>query len=172
MVENKSKKGYEGKYKIYLNDNNIIRKGYELIIFNINGEFKYYLNGQYHRIGGPAYGDFSGYEVWMIDNVTHRIGGPAKTYPHGTKEYWIDDKLYNYVTGGIKQYWNDIFYNQSYSHQLIKICPFCDKYSDSYEENAVHVDQEIELDKYTSDLQKEYHIQKWIEYIINPELTR
>lgn len=54
---------------------------------------EWYLNGQRHRIGGPAY-DSPNVKVWMEYNQLHRIDGPAYVYIDGRKQYFIRDREY------------------------------------------------------------------------------
>ena len=59
---------------------------------------RWYVDGKLHREDGPAVErtDSSRYKAWFIKNKLHRLDGPAVEDAHGTKEYWIDDKLYSF----------------------------------------------------------------------------
>ena len=69
------------------------------------------LEGQLHRIYGPAYiSKTFDVEAWFKNGKRHRIGGPA--YIHRYNMVWFkDDKLHNLEgpavveKGGPKQYW-------------------------------------------------------------------
>jgi hypothetical protein len=45
----------------------------------------WYLNGQRHRVDGPAYKSGS-YEAWYLNGQLHRVDGPA--YKDGSREEW------------------------------------------------------------------------------------
>lgn len=59
---------------------------------------RYKLNGEYHRIGGPAYCDSwpsSIHEMWYVNGKKHRMDGPAILFGYVFdqdlhEEYWID----------------------------------------------------------------------------------
>lgn len=46
------------------------------------------LNGEYHRVGGPAI-KHKNAEFWYQNGKLHRLDGPAVISPGGPKEYWI-----------------------------------------------------------------------------------
>jgi hypothetical protein len=54
---------------------------------------EWYLNGQRHRIGGPAF-DAPNVQVWMEHNQIHRIDGPAYFFINGKTQYFIRDQEY------------------------------------------------------------------------------
>lgn len=46
------------------------------------------LNGNLHRINGPAVEYFDGRKFWYKNGLLHRLDGPAVEYPDGRK-YWL-----------------------------------------------------------------------------------
>ena len=65
--------------------------------YNINGWIEYYKKGTkiWHNPYGPACigtGVYSSYKAYFIDGECHRLNGPAKVWPDGYEEYWINDK--------------------------------------------------------------------------------
>lgn len=73
------------------------RHGFPAII-KANGEEEWYLNGERHRIDGPAVihqaknsdGSSNKGEYWYRHGKSHREDGPACTYEDGHKEWRID----------------------------------------------------------------------------------
>lgn len=77
--------------------------------------------GQYHRIDGPAWGDFTGSEMWAIHGEHHRVGGPAITSMSSdqdgnfgyTYEWWQRGRRHREdgpaveKADGTKQWWLD-----------------------------------------------------------------
>ena len=55
-----------------------------------DGTERWYLDGRYHRDGGPAEIWVGGGECWYQYGKYHRDGGPAITYANGT-EYWYQN---------------------------------------------------------------------------------
>lgn len=45
------------------------------------------MDGDYHRIDGPAIYNNNDHEEWRIHNLIHRVGGPAKIF-RGRVEYY------------------------------------------------------------------------------------
>jgi hypothetical protein len=62
--------------------------------YNFTGKFylendnsvRYYLNGKYHRLDGPAIELEDGRKIWLKQGSYHRLDGPAMEYPNGKKE--------------------------------------------------------------------------------------
>jgi hypothetical protein len=52
------------------------------------------VEGERHRIGGPAIIDLDGTQEYWVNDKLHRIGGPAVIWSDGTVEYWMDDIQY------------------------------------------------------------------------------
>ena len=57
-----------------------------------NGAKEWYLNGTFHREGGPAVEYPDGYKVWYLNGKLHREGGPAIEHPGGYKEWYLNDE--------------------------------------------------------------------------------
>ena len=72
---------------------------------------RWYLNGERHRVDGPAVEDVDGTKVWWLNGKLHRVDGPAIEYADGTKEWWLNGKRHR-VDGpafedvdGTKEWW-------------------------------------------------------------------
>lgn len=63
--------------------------GYNEISVYPDGRQSYTLDGDLHRINGPAFIGADGREVWHLHGREHRLDGPAVVYPDGYTEYWI-----------------------------------------------------------------------------------
>lgn len=50
------------------------------------------LNGQYHRVDGPAIIRHDGAQVWFYHGKIHREDGPAMSYPGGMKKWALNGK--------------------------------------------------------------------------------
>jgi hypothetical protein len=59
-----------------------------------DGKTFWYLNGVWHREGGPALEYPSGLKHWYLNGIRHREGGPAIEFPDGTKKWYFNDKLH------------------------------------------------------------------------------
>ena len=58
-----------------------------------NGTDKYWsLNGQYHRVDGPAIEYTNGTKLWYLNDNRHRVDGPAIEYANGDKQWWLNNK--------------------------------------------------------------------------------
>ncbi len=53
---------------------------------------KWYLNGQWHRIDGPAVERSDGEKQWFLNGQWHRVDGPAIEWADGTKYWYLNDK--------------------------------------------------------------------------------
>ena len=76
-----------------------------------NGTDKYWsLNGQYHRVDGPAIEYTNGTKLWYLNGKLHRPDGPAIEHANGDKEWYLNGKCHRVggpaaeYEGGIK-YW-------------------------------------------------------------------
>lgn len=54
-----------------------------------DGTQAWYVQGQLHRIDGPALDNGRGYQVWCLDGRNHRIGGPAVIMASGRREWYV-----------------------------------------------------------------------------------
>ena len=59
------------------------------------GDEHWYLNGQLHRIGGPATDWNSGYKEYVVHGKFHRLDGPAIEKAKGGDYYFINGKQLN-----------------------------------------------------------------------------
>ena len=74
-------------------------------VITANGTKEWRVNGQYHRLDGPAREWTSGTKFWYQNGQLHRLDGPAMEYHNGTTEYWINGQqltktewqLYNFA---------------------------------------------------------------------------
>jgi len=58
----------------------------------VEGNKYWILNGNFHRIYGPAVEHASGYKMWYLNGLLHRIDGPAIESANGEKEWWLNGK--------------------------------------------------------------------------------
>ncbi len=67
----------------------------DLIIKEIDEEgiIRYYLNGELHRLDGPAEEHPNGDRWWYIDGRLHREDGPALEYVQDGYSYWYYDGI-------------------------------------------------------------------------------
>jgi uncharacterized ParB-like nuclease family protein len=56
------------------------------------GSKAYYLNGERHRVDGPAVIHHDGTKVYYLNGKCHRVDGPAIIYPDGYQSYYINGK--------------------------------------------------------------------------------
>ena len=57
-----------------------------------NNNIIYYLNGKWHREGGPAIIWNNGDKEWLLNSELHREDGPAIEYAGGTKQWLLNNK--------------------------------------------------------------------------------
>jgi len=55
-----------------------------------DGTKEWWLNGNLHRIDGPAVERANGTKEWWLNDNRHRSDGPAVEYADGTKEWWLN----------------------------------------------------------------------------------
>ena len=55
-----------------------------------NGTKQWWLNGKYHREGGPAIEWSNGAKVWFLNGKRHREDGPAYEEPDGYKAWYLN----------------------------------------------------------------------------------
>jgi len=78
-------------FKRYIkNDPSQIRE----IGFYVNGTKYWFLNGEYHREGGPAVEYSDGEKFWLLNGYAHREDGPACEYSDGTKHWYLNGKFH------------------------------------------------------------------------------
>lgn len=58
-----------------------------------DGAVEYFnLNGQRHRVNGPAVEWADGTKFWYFEGQLHRVDGPAVEWADDTKEWWFEDQ--------------------------------------------------------------------------------
>ena len=55
---------------------------------------QWYVNGNLHRIGGPAIIYETGRQEWYINGKRHREDGPARMFSDGRQEWWVNGNLH------------------------------------------------------------------------------
>lgn len=53
-----------------------------------DGTKEWRVNGQLHRLDGPAVIKANGDKMWFFEDKLHRLDGPAVELRDGTKEWW------------------------------------------------------------------------------------
>jgi hypothetical protein len=61
---------------------------------NDDGNKEWYLNGERHRVDGPAIEWADGHKEWWLNGKLHREDGPAVEWADGTKEWWLNGEEY------------------------------------------------------------------------------
>jgi hypothetical protein len=59
----------------------------------VNGNKEWYLNGELHREDGPAREYTDGSKFWYLNGERHRVDGPACEFANGTKKWCLNNKL-------------------------------------------------------------------------------
>jgi hypothetical protein len=59
-----------------------------------NGNQGWYMNGKFHKNGGPAVIFANGDEYWYINDKYHRDDGPAIIHNNGYKAYYLNGKIH------------------------------------------------------------------------------
>ena len=103
-------KNKELVYKRYYKDGNFHRLDGPAIEW-ANGEKEYWIEGKRHRLDGPAVEWRSGTKQYWVNGKCHRLDGPAVEYADGRKMYWVEGKLHRLdapaieYADGRKEYW-------------------------------------------------------------------
>ena len=71
------------------------RIGKEYCFIYPSGIKAWYMNGELHREGGPAYIHPDGQKEWFINGNRHRLDGPAVIWEGDIKDWFIDGRYYN-----------------------------------------------------------------------------
>jgi len=74
------------------------------LIIDEHGTKYWFLNGQLHRVNGPAVEWADGTKWWSLNGQFHRVDGPAIEYADGRVEYWV-----NGVKISKKRFLSDLF---------------------------------------------------------------
>ena len=61
---------------------------------NIYGTKRWLLNGEKHRVDGPAIEYTDGSKTWYLNNKLHRVDGPAVEWKDGSKGWYLNDKYF------------------------------------------------------------------------------
>jgi hypothetical protein len=62
------------------------------LIIDAYGTKRWYLNGELHRVDGPAREFENGGKEWYLNGELHRVDGPAIEYSDGSKSWYINDQ--------------------------------------------------------------------------------
>ena len=57
-----------------------------------NGDQEWHVNGQLHRLDGAADIWASGSQAWYVNGQLHRLDGPAVIWANGDQEWWVNDQ--------------------------------------------------------------------------------
>jgi hypothetical protein len=63
-------------------------------VIEANGLQYWIVNGQLHRIDGPAIIEPNGTQKWYVRGERHRTDGPASIYPDGSQYWFVNGKWY------------------------------------------------------------------------------
>jgi hypothetical protein len=58
------------------------------------GTRRWYLNGQLHRVDGPAVEFINGDKEWFLNGQPHRVDGPAIEWADGGKYWCLNGQLH------------------------------------------------------------------------------
>ena len=54
------------------------------------GSRSWYVNGQRHRLDGPAIEWADGTRSWWVNGQLHRLDGPAVEWASGGRQWWVN----------------------------------------------------------------------------------
>lgn len=75
-------------------DKQHLNNGGEIILNLYKKNKKWYLNGFYHRVGGPACKKEGGVEIWYLHGKRHREDGPAFINSKGEEKWYLHGELH------------------------------------------------------------------------------
>jgi len=111
---------------IKINKSNSIPDNFTGIAEYQNGEKRWYKEGKYHRLDGPAIEYSNGTKKWYKEGKLDREDGPAVEYSNGIKEWYKEDKLHRidgpaveYINGRKEWYIEDNLYSPENLSDLI-----------------------------------------------------
>jgi hypothetical protein len=55
-----------------------------------DGSKHWHINGNLHRVDGPASEYANGDKAWYLNDELHRVGGPAVECANGIKHWYVD----------------------------------------------------------------------------------
>ena len=61
---------------------------------SVNGDTFWYLNGRLHREDGPAVENADGSKQWYLNGQRHREDGPAIEWADGSKQWYLNGRKY------------------------------------------------------------------------------
>jgi hypothetical protein len=67
-----------------------------------NGDKHWFLNGELHRVDGPAIENANGTKRWYLNDKRHRVDGPAVEYANGDKYWYLNGELHRVDGPGIE----------------------------------------------------------------------
>jgi hypothetical protein len=77
------------------------------LIIDKDGNKAWWLNGELHRVDGPAIEWHYGTKEWYLNGDLHREDGPAVIYPDGTKLWCLNGEIvYSYNINFLHKYPN------------------------------------------------------------------
>ena len=82
-----------------------------------DGTQEWRVNGQYHRLDGPARIWTDGTQEWGVNGQLHRLDGPARIWADGTQEWWVRGQLHR--LDGPARIWTDGTQEWRVRHQNI-----------------------------------------------------
>jgi hypothetical protein len=62
----------------------------------VDGTKYWYLHDQIHRVDGPAFERQNSHKEWWLNNQLHRVDGPAIERVNGSKDWWLNSKNYSF----------------------------------------------------------------------------
>ena len=65
-----------------------------VFIVNRVGDKCWYLNGERHRVNGPAVEYADGDKAWWLNGELHREDGPAFEFANGDKAWYLNGRYY------------------------------------------------------------------------------
>jgi hypothetical protein len=61
-----------------------------------DGDKEWRLNGNLHRVDGPAVEWENGHKEWWLNGKRHRVDGPAIEFVDGTKYWYLNGNYYEF----------------------------------------------------------------------------
>jgi hypothetical protein len=88
------------------------------LIIDKDGTKEWFLNGERHRVDGPAIEWVDGHKEWCFNGELHRVDGSAIECADGTKGWFLNGKLvYSKDMNKLSQYDN---LSESFKKSIIK----------------------------------------------------
>jgi len=66
------------------------------LVIDKDGTKIWYLNGDFHRVDGPAIEFADGSKLWYLNGKPHREDGPAEEWVDGSKLWWLNGEELNH----------------------------------------------------------------------------